>query len=56
MTLANSLSKYGVLPRYPNEIEGDEYQAKKALTDAKQIMDWVETVVNTKGFSQGPDV
>ncbi len=55
MEIANSLSKYGVLPRYPNEIEVDEYQVKKALNDAKQIMDWVEMVVRTKRLSQEPD-
>ncbi len=55
MEIANSLSKYGVLPRYPNEIEVDEYQVKKALNDAKQIMDWVEMVIRAKRLSQEPD-
>lgn len=35
---ANSLSKYGVAPRYPNEIEVDEYQVKKALADSEIIL------------------
>lgn len=42
---ADSLSKYGVTPRYPNEIEVDEYHVKKALADSKIILDWVDNVI-----------
>ena len=42
---ANSLSKYGVAPRYPNEIEVDEYQVKKALADSETILKWVDGVI-----------
>ena len=45
MMTADSLSKYGVAPRYPNEIEVDEYHAKKALADSKTILDWVGNVI-----------
>ena len=37
MDIAESLSKYGVAPRYPNEIEVDENQVRKALTEQSSI-------------------
>lgn len=49
---ANSLTKYGVAPRYPNEIEVDESQVKKALTDSEAILSWVEDVINSKPTSK----
>ena len=48
LVIANSLSKYGVAPRYPNEIEVDEYQVKKALTDSELILSWVDSVIAAK--------
>ena len=48
LVIANSLSKYGVAPRYPNEIEVDEYQVKKALTDSEMILSWVDSVIAAK--------
>lgn len=48
LLLADSLSKYGVSPRYPNEIEVDEYQTAKALKDSKTILDWAEYVISTE--------
>ena len=49
---ANSLTKYGVAPRYPNEIEVDESQVKKALADSETIINWVEDVINSKPTSK----
>ena len=46
MDIAESLSKYGVAPRYPNEIEVDENQVRKALTDAAAILDWVNRAID----------
>ena len=45
LLIANSLSKYGVAPRYPNEIEVDERQVKKALADSETILKWVDDVI-----------
>ena len=42
---ANFLSKYGVAPRYPNEIEVDEAQVKKALADSEKILKWAGDVI-----------
>ena len=42
---ANFLSKYGVAPRYPNEIEVDEAQVKKALADSEKILKWADDVI-----------
>lgn len=38
---ANYLSKFGIAPRYPNEIEVDEYHARKALSDSEALLKWV---------------
>ena len=46
MDIAESLSKYGVARRYPNEIEVDENQVRKALTDAAAILDWVNRAID----------
>lgn len=45
LTIANSLSKYGVASRYPNEMEIDEKQTRKALEDSEMIFKWVENVI-----------
>ena len=42
---ANALSKYGVAPRYPNEIDVNDAQAGKALKDAETIMTWVKDAI-----------
>ena len=46
MDIAESLSKYGVAPRYPNEIEVDEDKVSKALQDADEFLSWVLTVID----------
>lgn len=45
LIIADTLSKYGIAPRYPNEIETDEYQVKKALADSETILNWVDSVI-----------
>ncbi|MBR3505233.1 MAG: HEPN domain-containing protein [Clostridia bacterium] len=45
MTMADSLSKYGVAPRYPNEMEVDEAQTAKALKSSGKIIAWVRQVI-----------
>lgn len=45
LMIADSLSKYGVAPRYPNEIEVDEQQVKKALSNSETILKWVDSVI-----------
>lgn len=52
LMIANSLSKYGVAPRYPNEIEVDEQQVKKALADSQTILKWVDDVIAAKPKEQ----
>lgn len=52
LIIANSLSKYGVAPRYPNEIEVDERQVKKALADSEAILKWVDEVIASKPESE----
>ena len=42
---ADNLTKYGVMPRYPNEIEVDEYMAKTAVAQASEILDWAKSVI-----------
>ena len=49
---ADSLSKYGVAPRYPNEIEVDERQVQKALADSEAILNWVDAVILAKPKNQ----
>ena len=50
---ANSLTKYGIAPRYPNEIEVDETQVKKALEDSEMILDWVNQVIGIVSATDG---
>lgn len=45
LVTANSLTKYGIAPRYPNEIEVDGTQVKKALADSEMILKWVDEVI-----------
>ena len=55
LLIADSLSKYGVAPRYPNEIEVDDRQVKKALTDSEAILKWVEDVIAAKQVQQNTE-
>lgn len=41
---AAELTKYGVAPRYPNEIFIDEAMTRKAVSDAEAIMLWAKCV------------
>lgn len=52
LLIANSLSKYGVAPRYPNEIEVEERQVKKALADSETILQWVDDVIAAEPVTQ----
>ena len=45
LLMADSLSKYGIAPRYPNEIEVEEHDVKKALADSSAILHWVENII-----------
>ena len=45
LLMADSLSKYGVAPRYPNEIEVEDQDVKKALADSGYILQWVERII-----------
>ena len=54
LTAADSLSKYGIAPRYPNEIEVDEYMTGKALADSEAILQWVEEVIALKPSHDQP--
>lgn len=47
LKMADYLSKYGVMSRYPNEIEVDEVQTIKALKSSEEILGWVQYVVDT---------
>lgn len=48
MVMADGLSKYGIAPRYPNEIDVDEPQTAKALRDSAAIMEWVKQTIDAK--------
>ena len=54
LTAADSLSKYGIAPRYPNEIEVDELMTGKALADSEMILQWVEEVIALKPSHDQP--
>ena len=54
LTIADSLSKYGIAPRYPNEIEVDEHMTRKALADSEAILQWVEEVITLKPAHNQP--
>ena len=43
--MADSLSRYGIAPRYPNEIIVDEYRVKKAISDCEVFLNWVNNVI-----------
>ena len=48
MVMADGLSKYGIAPRYPNEIDVDEPQTAKALRDSASIMEWVKQTIDAQ--------
>ena len=48
MVMADGLSKYGIAPRYPNEIDVDEPQTAKALRDSASIMEWVKQTIHAQ--------
>ena len=48
MVMADGLSKYGIAPRYPNEIDVDEPQTAKALRDSSSIMEWVKQTIDAQ--------
>lgn len=48
MEVADGLSKYGVAPRYPNEIYIDDTLTAKAFHDATTIMEWVQYVIDAE--------
>lgn len=39
---ADALSVYGIISRYPNEIQVDERHADRALRYAKTVLEWAE--------------
>ena len=43
---ADRLTQYGIMPRYPNEIEVNEHMAQKAVDDAVAIIDWVNELIS----------
>ena len=45
LVTANALSKYGIAPRYPNEIDVDDNQVKRALKDSDTILSWVKEAI-----------
>lgn len=48
MVMADGLSKYGVAPRYPNEMDVDEPQTAKALRDSASIMEWAKKIIQAQ--------
>ena len=44
----NALNRYGVQPRYPNELKVTEYDMQKALEHARQIRDF-ELLAEVRG-------
>ena len=42
---AESLTKYGIAPRYPNEIEITEQMTAAALRDAAELFGWVKALM-----------
>ena len=43
--MADTLTPYGVVVRYPSELFIEEHHAKNALKYAKEILDWTESVL-----------
>ncbi len=52
MATVDGLSKYGVAPRYPNEMDVDERQASKVLRDSARIVAWVRRVIAADGVKK----
>jgi len=51
LLMADTLSKFGVAPRYPNEIEVEEHDVKKALEDSSFILQWIESIIDLPDVS-----
>ncbi len=45
---ADQLTPYGIAARYPNEMFLEEHHAAEALNMAKKIIEWSETITNSK--------
>lgn len=44
---ADTLSPYGVVVRYPNELFLEERHAKEAIRYAEEILQWVEKIIES---------
>ena len=44
--IADNLTRYGVAPRYPNEIEVEDYHVKAAFEQATEIIEWVKRAIS----------
>lgn len=42
---ADFLTPYGIVPRYPSEMEFSDLETNEALNDAKTILEWVKAVL-----------
>ena len=42
---ADALDPYGILVRYPSDDRVDDYLTGKAIEQAKQVLDWVKSVI-----------
>ena len=49
---AEALSPYGVAIRYPSEFSVEECHAREALSFAREIVEWVEKVINSNEISE----
>ena len=44
----DALSVYGIIFRYPNEIQVDQGRARLALQYAKTVLEWVESITENR--------
>ena len=42
---ADLLTPYGIVPRYPSEMEFNDLETEDALNNAKTILDWAKTIL-----------
>ena len=42
---ADNLTQYGIAPRYPNEMNIDEEEAKYAVRQAGTILQWAKNII-----------
>ena len=45
MDYADNLTQYGIAPRYPNEMNIDEEEAKYAVRQAGTILQWAKNII-----------